>query len=710
MAADPHRGDLGPVGGRGLKSADDRAASSLAELARLHGVQGSYVDLLGRRRRASRDATLAALRALGAPVDRASDVPAAIRERREQVWSRILEPVAVVWEGLTPTFDLRLPPGPARVAELRLELEGGGAVREWRERIADLVPLPSEPGDSGFGTRRRLVLSDPLPLGYHRLRAEAAGRAASCLVISAPQRSEPGLAPGSWGVFLPLYALWSRRSWGVGDLTDLAALRDRIGSFGGRVVGTMPLFAAFLRDPVEPSPYSPVSRLFWNELYVDVERAPEMARSSRARRLADAPATRRALSRLRREPLVPLEEIAGLKRSVLAILAEALHRSGSRRRSALEDFAREHPELDDYARFRAAGERWRVDWRVWPGPARDGRLRASDVDPDAWRYHRYAQFLADEQMAELRRGVEGGGGLYLDMPLGVHPDGYDVWRRREAFVHGVSAGAPPDDFFTGGQDWGFPPPHPDRIREDGYGYQIACLRRAMRHAAALRIDHVMGLHRLFWVPHGFPADRGLYVRYHPEEWYAIATLESRRAGTTIVGEDLGTVPPAVRAAMRRHGLLRSYVLQMEVGAGRRLRPPHPRSMAALNTHDMSPFAGWWRDLDPGRRAHLIEDLRRAALLPPDGEPSEAAVVRACLVFLASSGARLVVANLEDLWGERSPQNVPGVVDPSNWRRRAAHPVEALPRLQGLADTLAEVGALRRQTAAVSRRRAGGERS
>lgn len=651
-------------------------------------------------------------------MDRPSDVPEAIRERRERLWGRPVEPVAVAWDGTAGPVELRLPARPRRASvSVRLELEDGGEVREWRRRIDDLPVPPPAPGGPPFGTRRELDLAAPLPLGYHRLTVDAGGRSSSCLVISAPRSAAAGVPSGAWGVFLPLYALRSRRDWGVGDFTDLSAFLRWVEELGGHVAGTLPLFAAFLRDPVEPSPYSPVSRLFWNELFVDVERVPDLERSAEACRMLRSARTRRVLARLREGPLVEHREVAALKRRVLEVLAREVQGSASPRREALEAFAREQASLDDYARFRAAGERWGVNWRVWPGPSRDGRLEPADVAEDAWRYHRYVQFVADEQLSGVRSSRDGGG-LYLDMPLGVHPDGYDVWRERELFAQGVSAGAPPDDFFLGGQDWGFPPPHPDRIREEGYRYPIACLRRAMAHAAALRIDHVMGMHRLYWVPHGFGADQGLYVRHHPDEWQAIVALESHRAGTSVVGEDLGTVPPPVRAAMRRHGLLRSYVLQMEAGPSAPLRPPSPRSLASVNTHDMAPFAAWWRGLDVeerrsrgwlsdaeaaaemerrvATRTSLLGELGRLGLLAA-GEQDGAGVIRACLAFLASSPARVVVANLEDLWGETEPQNRPGVGDEANWRRRSAHALEELPRLSGVADTLTEVGALRRRT-------------
>ncbi|MFB3738754.1 MAG: 4-alpha-glucanotransferase [Candidatus Velamenicoccus archaeovorus] len=690
------------------------------------------MDLRGRRHRASREATLAVLRALGSPVDRPEDVPEAVQERRDALRGRLLEPVTVAWDGVARPLELRLPARPARATvSLRLELEDGD-VREWGRRIDRLVPLPTVPEDPPLVRRVSLDALDrpgPLPLGYHRLTAELGGRSSTCLLIAAPVRAGVGLPDGAWGVFAPLFTLRSGRDWGVGDLTTLEGFLGWVEGLGGRVAGTLPLFAAFLRDPVEPSPYSPVSRLFWNELFVDVERVPDLAGSESARRLARSARTRRAVQRLRGLDLVAYGEVAALKRSVLEVLAREVHASRSARRDALEAFAREHPALDDYARFRAAGERWGVDWRAWPGPPRDGRLEPADVDEDAWRYHRYVQLVTDEQLAAVRTS-SGEPGLYLDVPLGVHPDGYDVWRERESFALEASAGAPPDDFFPGGQDWGFPPLHPERIREDGYRYPIACLRRAMSRAAAVRIDHVMALHRLYWVPHGFPADQGVYVAYHPEEWYAILALESHRAGTTVVGEDLGTVPRAVRAAMRRHGLLRSYVLQMEAGPDRAPPAPPRRSLAVVNTHDMVPFAGWWRgrdveerralgwlsereaDAERERRAavreRLVEALRSLGLLS-DRRPAERDVLRASLSFLASSPARVVVAGLEDLWGETEPQNRPGVAGAGSWRRRGRHALEDLARLPRVADTLAEVGARRRRIARTAAARPG-ERS
>jgi len=690
-------------------------AAGLRELARLHGVQESYRDLRGRRRRASRGTLVAVLRALGAPLDSPEEVPEALRERREELARRPVEPVTPVWEGLG-SIALNLPPGraPERV-RCRLDLEDGTA-RSWTADVSSLRRSSARSLGAAGGATVVLPLPGRLPLGYHRLEVELGARRGAALVISAPVRAAHTLPPGCWGVFVPLHALHRARGWGVGDLADLATLAGSVGELGGTLVGTLPLYAAFLRDHVEPSPYSPVSRLFWNELFLDVEALPEVRADPEARRLMGSAAFRREVDRLRAGDLVDHAAVMALKRRVLEPGARALLSGSSARREALEGFGRGRPRLEDYARFRAAGERWGADWRRWPGPPRDGRLRGTEVDPAAVGYHRYVQWATEEQLGGLGRSS-----LYLDLPLGVNPDGYDVWRDRDAFALGVSAGAPPDAFFPGGQDWGFPPPHPERIREQGYAYHAECLRHAMRHAGALRIDHAMGLHRLYWVPHGFPADRGAYVRHRPEEWYAIVSLESHRAGTTVVGEDLGTVPAGVRSSMRRHGVLRSHVLQFDADPDRSppLSEPPARSLASLNTHDMPPFASFWRGLDIAervahgllaaseagveqeRRARLrdavIEHLRAAGHLR-SRRPGEGEVLSACLAVLAASPAEAVVVALEDLWGETRAQNLPGVAEHPSWRRRAAHPVEEALGLPEVADRLRLVGALRREAA------------
>ncbi|MEM3086366.1 MAG: 4-alpha-glucanotransferase [Halobacteria archaeon] len=673
----------------------------LESLASLRGVETRYTDALGRRRRASAEALRRVLGAMGLRVSTARQVRAALEEQRAGRSARPIEPVVVAWEGRAVPVGLRLPErsagAPVRCS-LRLE---SGRVRRWSLR----------PAEASRGVR----LPARLPLGYHQLEVRSGGASWNALVVSAPLRAftPPGRA---WGAFLPLHALRTGRGWGSGDFADLGVLAEWVGGLGGAVVATLPLLAAFLDEPFEPSPYVPASRLFWNELFVAPDLLPEMERCPEARALARSAAFREESESLNRAPWVDYRKSMALKRALLEPLARCFFESAPRdRRDDLRRFLERRPEAEDYARFRAAVER-RGPWSRWPRRMRDGRLREGDFDPGRFRYHLYAQMAADGQLARLSRGRGSrAAGLALDLPLGVHPEGYDAWRHRDLFVEGVSTGAPPDPFFTRGQNWGFPPPHPERIRESGYAYFIACLRHHLARASLLRVDHVMSLHRLFWIPGGMGARDGVYVRYRAEELYAILALESRRHRVPVVGEDLGTVAPEVRPAMERHGLRGMHVLQFESPP---FRPVPPNAQASLNTHDTPTFASFWSGADISERARLgllgpaqarAEGLRRREVGEAlvrflrgqgrlrEGPADPAAVLRACLAHLAASRAPLVLVNLEDLWLEPNPQNVPGTgFELPNWRRKAGPAFEEFSRMDSVLEALREMDNLRRR--------------
>src|SRR5690606_31991443 len=289
--------------------------------------------------------------------------------------------------------------------------------------------------------------------------------------------------------------------------------------------------------------------------------------------------------------------------------------------------------------------------------------------------------------------------LYMDLPLGCHPEGFDTWRWRDQFAD-ARAGAPPDLFFKGGQDWGFPPLHPGRARAAGHAYWVASLRHVMRMSAMLRLDHVMGLHRLYWIPRGLPTSQGVYVRYPEEELYAVLCLESHRNRTELVGEDLGTVPDEVRAAMDAHGLRRMYVIPFELDPERaKLPPPPAASVASLGTHDLPPFRGFLEGRDLGERPEDERTARRAwtaalarALGTPDARPES--LLPAALRSISASAARLVLVALEDLWLETEPQNTPGTSGAENWSRRARHWMEELDALPEVEALLAAVAGAR----------------
>ncbi|HKI00369.1 MAG TPA: 4-alpha-glucanotransferase [Thermoanaerobaculia bacterium] len=691
----------------------------LLTLAGLYGVQTSYRDAMGNHVEARPESLLGVLRALQAPVESLGDVAEALRERREELASRIVEPVVVAWDGHAPAIDLRPANGGGSLA-YHLDLEGG----ERRAQVVDFESLPqSSPAEGSRPPGRRLSLAEPLPYGYHQLTIEYGGKSADTLVISAPSRCYDGEGRGEdrplWGVFLPLYALRTSRSWGAGDFSDLETLAEWTAGLGGGVVGTLPLLAAFLDEPCEPSPYAPASRLFWNEIYLDPRRLPEFEDCPTARRLVESSEFQREVEALRAAPRVDYPRLMALKRRVLEELAHRFYSRPGSRQEEFERFVAEKSGLDAYAAFRAVGDRRGEPWQLWPSRLREGTLAPADYDDEDRRYYLWTQWAADQQIDGMAREARRRGpGLYLDLPLGVHGSSYDVWSERDLFALEASAGAPPDAFFTKGQDWGFPPLQPERLRASGYGHLIDCLRHHLEHAGILRLDHVMQLHRLFWIPRGMDASGGVYVDYPAEELYAVLSLESHYHESLIVGENLGTVPPEVYEGMERHEVKGMYVVQYELQPGSQgIREPPEKTVASLNTHDMPTFQAFLqaKDVDDLQSLGFFtpeqarqEKERRADIrrgmegeLPPEqrgrGAATDDALLRARLDHLASSPARMVLVNLEDLWHETEPQNVPGTHDERpNWQRKARFSFEELSTRADVVEPLKRVDELRKR--------------
>jgi 4-alpha-glucanotransferase len=710
----------------------------LRRLAAAFGVQAGYRDSRGREQTAAEPALRAVLEALGADLSGPGGLTAALEARCRELEGRLIEPVLVAWEGRLPDLRLRLPVrrghaggggvrawgpagGPATAAgavRFFLACESGETL-SWEVPAGRLVPVAVESGQGTAASVFRLpgdairgapaIRAGRLPWGRHHLLAEWEGRSAESVIVSAPRRcwapdAEGGRAPDAgapdagaagaagasvsrldpsdplaalagrpWGVFCPVYALRSRRDWGAGDLADFASLGAWVSGRGGTAIATLPLLAPLWSAPSDPSPYRPSSRLFWNEFFLAVDRLPEWERCAAARVFWESAATQLEVARLRDLPRVDHEAVAALKRQALGLLAAHFgEQPGADEEAEFARFVREHPLAVEFATFQEGGR--------------------------AAHYHLYCQWRMEGQLATLSESLPGG--LVLDLPLGVHPQGFDARRWPELFVQRVSAGAPPDDFFTKGQVWDCPPLHPEADRADGYRYMSACLSQQMRFARYLRIDHMMGFHRLFWVPEGMEAVDGVYVSYHAEEAYAVLALESHRHRTMVVGEDLGTVPPGVRSSMSRHNVGRTWVFQSSLR--RRgpavAAPVPPGSLATLNTHDMVPLAGFLRgaDISLRERLGLLERgaARREAaarrrlaarLAEAFGIPASAGTARktrsilaGALAWLAASPARLVLVNLEDLWLETEPQNVPGTgPERPNWRGKTARALEEL---------------------------------
>lgn len=700
--------------------------SDLTELAGLHGVQTQYQDMTGTARTIAPDVLLAVLRSLGVPVHTAADVKAATQARRQELGTRPIEPVLVAWDGAPLSVSLRLPRSVrATSLECRLVRDDGGEDFWVVPRAAVTTTTRSR---TAAPPAQHLTLP-ALPTGYHRLTITAGSATFASLILSAPRRTwQPPADPAHrvWGVFAPAYALHRADGWGAGDLTDLNSLMEWTASRGGGLVATLPMLASFC-DPntATVSPYSPASRLFWNEFYLDPEREPLLAHCEAARRRLASADLQRARQQLAAEPLIHYGRLQALKRSVLQELADWFFAQDPLRLGPeawdFHRFEAERPEVHDYAAFRATGERLGHDWTRWPTTP-GGTLPVEPADEAARRYHRFAQWRTDRQLGALASAArEKGLTWYVDLPIGVAASSFDVWRNRGEFCLDASVGCPPDPTFQTGQDWGFRPPAPDRQRAAHYQSLRATIRHHFRHAGALRIDHVMGLHRLYVIPEGRPATDGAFVSYPAEEIWAILAIESHRQGAWLVGENLGTVPPEVDTALTYHGVRKMYVVQYEIQpeAQRALRSAQADVVASINTHDMPPFAAFWQGLDiddrldlkliqadaaeaerisrARQRAALVAFLQGRGLLAQQADPEDAAaVLRACWSYLASEPTPVALLNLEDAWSETLSQNVPNTYEERpNWRRRLRYSLEQIAAMTDLDAALAQLGELRR---------------
>jgi len=506
-------------------------------------------------------------------------------------------------------------------------------------------------------------LPGDLPLGYHRLRGEQRERR---LVVSPGACCLPDQLRG-FGFAVQLYSLLSAASAGIGDLGDLRGLSTWAGGeLGARFLLVNPLHAPLPGLPQEPSPYYPSSRRFLNPLYLRLDWLPESERA-----------------RLNAAPEVDRDRVHQLKLPALAARWEAVR---GRTERELREFRAGRPGLREYAVFCALSETHGRPWRAWPPELRHpasaavtrfGRAQAARV-----HFHEWLQLLLDRQLQEAGSGPAG---LVNDLAIGVHPDGADAWAWQDQLAEAVSVGAPPDPFNAEGQDWGLPPFDPWRLRAAGYEPFVQTLRAALRHAAGIRVDHVMGLFRLYWIPAGAGPAAGAYVRYPAGELLDILALESVRAGAYVVGEDLGTVQDEVRDELRRRRILSYKLLWFE----RREPAEFPeQALAALTTHDLPTLTGVWSGSDP-----LPEVRERLARLAGPGGDVLLAAYRA----LAEAPSRLLAATLEDVTGMEQRPNLPGTTgEHPNWALRLPLTLEELkadPRPRAVARALSRNGLL-----------------
>ncbi|OHC69929.1 MAG: 4-alpha-glucanotransferase [Rhodocyclales bacterium GWA2_65_20] len=708
---------------------------ALDRLCALAGIAVEYQDVWGRTRIAGDDAKRALLAALGIACDSPAAVTAASEELEERDWRRALPPVLVLRQSGQPWHVPVTLPGTWRGRQLHWQLQlEGGELRQGTAAVNDLARLAERRIDRVRTLRLALPLPADLDLGYHRFNLLDAGLpgppdladagAAAMTLIVAPERCYlPPALDGRgrvWGPQVQLYTLRSQRNWGIGDFTDLHRLVEWAAANGAGVVGINPLHALFPDAPENASPYGPSSRSGWNPLYLDVEAIPEFAASLAARARVQEEGFQAGLQALRATALVDYAGVAAAKQPVLELLFAQFRQEppAGKRGSAFAAYCAESgAALRNLARFEALQAHFRrADASVWGWPAwpQEYRDPASAAVAEFCRDHaeqvqfrQYLQWETERQLAgvgrrswELGLGV----GLYLDLAVGVDPGGAEVWAERALYATAAGIGAPPDAYNLAGQDWGLAPPLPQRLRDAAYAPWIAAVRANMRHAGALRIDHVMGLARQFWVPRGFPPDQGAYVAFPLRDLFGIVALESRRNSCLVVGEDLGTVPEEVRRTLVDSGGLSCRPLYFERNGDDGFGAPdaYPaQAVASVGSHDLPPLRGYWqgRDLElrdqlklfatpqererlvlerAADRARLLVALEREGLLPAASGVDPVAVpsmtlelCRAVHAYLARAPARILAVAGEDMLDQAEQVNLPGVTAAHhpNWRRK-----------------------------------------
>ena len=662
----------------------------LAELAHAYGIATEYWDWRGQHVTVPAASVTAVLTALG--VD-AGQPAAALAAKADTAWGRMLPPCLVLRDDRGGEVPVHVAHGaPARAW---IVLESGAAGPELRQ--IDNWNAPRTVGGRLVGEASFAVPAG-LPLGYHRLHAESGADTADCALVVTPARltSPPALGPRrTWGLAAQLYSVRSRGSWGVGDLGDLADLATWAAvAHGAGFVLINPLHAAAPVAPMEPSPYLPVTRRFANPLYLRVEAVPEFAYLDDSQRRAVARA-RAAVSNA--GDRIDRDAAWTAKRAALEALFSVPRTPG--RQLAFDGYRRREGDgLRHFATWCALAERHGGDWHEWPAelqhPAGPAVAEFAAQHADRVEFHAWLQWLLDEQLAVAQGTAVRAGmplGVVHDLAVGVDPNGADAWAMPDVFAQRVTVGAPPDPYNQAGQDWNQPPWRPDRLAELAYEPFRQMVSTVLRHAGGIRVDHVIGLFRLWWIPAGGSPTAGTYVRYDHEALIGILALEAHRAGAVLVGEDLGTVEPWVRDYLRERGIFGTSVLWFEYADGGGPRPAgewRRECLASVTTHDLPPSLAYLAgdhvrlrhelglltrplaeelEADQQERRAWLEELVRSGELASDDAPPED-VVLALHRYLRRAPSQLLCLALTDAVGDRRAQNQPGTKDEyPNWR-------------------------------------------
>lgn len=743
--------------------------STIQNLAQAYGIQLEWRDIWGNAHPVTDGICKSLLSAMNVPAGSQSEIDQSFDQLQHATVARWLEPVQVVPDTEQPiNISIRLPENLAG-KNYRWQLQTEDAQQQEGQFYA---PDLNHIEDFNLAAHHEKIvhfqfrLENTPPQGYHYFQIEEmeSGEAVRMLLVVTPthcylppvleagQTDDSNSQPASemnsgkvWGPAVQLYAVHSNRNWGMGDFGDLLTLVDWCAQSGASMVGLNPLHSLFPHNPLHSSPYSPSSRMYFNVLYLDIERVPDFMESPDVRQLVFGPEFQNALDQLRKEPMVPYGEVGKRKFEVLELLYQNFRErhlsKNTERASAFKAYISEHgPLMERFALFHALQERFYKEdtsiwgWPVWPEAYRNPESPAVaeylKTNRERVEFYQYLQWLVDVQLHEagqqcLKNNL--GIGLYLDMAVGVDRGGADVWANQHLFADSSAVGAPPDEYNQKGQDWGLPPLIPEKMRAEAYASFIEILRQNMRHAGALRIDHVMGLMRLFWIPPNYPPSQGAYVHYPVDELFGILALESQRNQCMVIGEDMGTVPDIVRDRMNTWGVYSYKVFYFEKYSEDRFKPPadyQDTAAVAISTHDLPTLAGFWQgqdiairtdlDLYPNKelRERQIKDrvmermailnlLEESGLLPANVNAGtlSAPVMSAELAtaihrLVAKTSSKVFMVQFEDMLQQIDQINMPGTTSPVYpcWERKLTLPLEEMlldSRVQDIASAITE---------------------
>jgi 4-alpha-glucanotransferase len=706
--------------------------SLIRQLAELRGIGADFHNYLGEHCQVSLGTQQLLLTAMDDDLTSDESTTQAINQARDQRGQQLLPPVVVFNQGQPYRVEICLTKQQKQQSlawQLTTEQGEEQPQQQVTEESRHYQPLKLKGGQSRW--LLSIQLPEHVPLGYHQLTLSCGVESQQCVVIIAPQQAyqPPVLTEGKkiWGANVQLYGLRSKHNWGIGDFSDLQQLSHYLAQQGADIIGINPLHSLYPNDPQQVSPYSASHRHYLNALYIDITQVAEYADQPELQAKVKSADCQSCLAKLRDVEQIDYPSVSQLKLEALELLFSHFQHHhlqvGSARGQAFQQFVKADPELQLYALYDALAEHFsrqddsNYSWQHWPAEYRQPDSQAvvefKQQHQTRIQFYLYIQWLAELQLAEAAASAREAGmriGLYRDLALGANASGAEVWANQSLYCLTASVGAPPDPLALQGQNWGFPPMHPQRMREQSYRSFIRLLQQNMRHCGALRIDHVMGLMRLWWCPQGEEADTGAYVYYPMDELLAIVRLESVRNQCLVIGEDLGTVPEALRHALAESAIYSTLIVYFEKVAPFTFKAKEhyrPQAQASISNHDLATIAAYWEQYDLDLRdqlqrlppavltqeyrnrvadkAALLQALSDAWLLPegtslnPDKTPCWTEELNIALHrFLGYSQANIAIIQLEDLLMMKQPVNVPGTFhEYPNWQRKLSHSLEQI---------------------------------